>query len=403
MVWMVSFWQNFEERAEDAASVSVGLPGEFDKKLMKSNSENKTEKQQTNEQINLLGMTETELKAWCVQQGLPSFRGTQLFQWIQQKQVTEFSQMSNLSKEMRTLLAKSSAICFPRIIRVQKSRDGQTAKLLLAYEDGVLIETVVMVYERETSKDRRTICISTQAGCAMGCKFCATGIGGLERNLTAAEIVAQVLLGDRWCREQGLDGISNVVYMGMGEPLANLAQVLSSVEILNNEHGLGIGQRRMTISTCGLAPQIRKLAAKKLQVGLAVSLHGADNASRSRLMPINDRYPLEELMAACDAYTQETGRRISYEYALLKGINDRMEDARSLGQLLKGRLAHVNLIPVNYVPETGFFPTDSETIKQFSSIVEQYHVEVTLREKKGTDIDAACGQLRQREQEAASR
>lgn len=380
----------------------MGSRGEFGEELMETSSGNKTEKQQADEKINLLGMTEAALKDWCVRKGLSAFRGKQLFQWIQQKQVTEFSQMTNIPKEMRILLAESAVIRFPKVIRVQKSQDGQTAKLLLAYEDGVLIETVIMVYERECSKNRRTICISTQAGCGMGCKFCATGIGGLERNLTAAEIVAQVLLGDRWCREQGLDGISNVVYMGMGEPLANLTQVLTSVEILNHEHGLGIGQRRMTISTCGLVPQIRELAAKKLQIGLAVSLHGADNASRSRLMPINDRYPLEELMSACDAYTKETGRRISYEYALLKEVNDRPEDAHSLGRLLKGRLAHVNLIPVNYVSETGFFPTDSETIKQFSNIVEQYHVEVTLREKKGADIDAACGQLRQREKQIKS-
>ena len=344
----------------------------------------------------LLGLTEKELADWCKKQGFPAFRGKQIFNWLQEKNVDDFALMTNLPKNMIEGLNESAEIALPNIIREQMSSDGQTAKLLLEFADGILVEIVIMVYEREQSKNRRTICISTQAGCAMGCKFCATGINGLERNLTAAEIVAQVIVGNIWCRKHGLDGISNIVYMGMGEPLANLQNVLQSIEIINHPKGMNIGQRRITVSTCGLVPKIRELAQHKLQIGLAVSLHAPSDEIRSRLMPVNDKYKIADLLAACDDYAEITGRRISYEYALLKNVNDSPNQAHLLGKILQGRLAHVNLIPVNYVAETGFFPADSENIKQFSEIVESYNVETTVREKKGTDIDAACGQLRKR-------
>lgn len=344
----------------------------------------------------LLGLTENELSVWCKEQGFPAFRGKQLFNWLQEKNVDDFALMTNLPKNMAAALNETAVIGLPKIVREQQSSDKQTAKLLLEFADGVLVEIVIMVYEREQSKNRRTVCISTQAGCAMGCKFCATGIGGLERNLTTAEIAAQVITANLWCKKQGLEGISNVVYMGMGEPLANLENVLHSLEIINHEKGLNIGQRKITISTCGLVSQIRKLAEHKLQIGLAVSLHAPTDEIRSRLMPVNNRYQIKELLSACDYYAEVTGRRISYEYALLKNVNDSPNFAHLLGRLLKGRLAHVNLIPVNYVEETGFFPADSENVKQFAEIVESYNVEATVREKKGTDIDAACGQLRKR-------
>lgn len=347
----------------------------------------------------LLGLTESQLADWCKEKGMPAFRGKQIFNWLQQKNVDDFALMTNLPKNMIEKLNDMAEIALPKIIREHLSGDGQTAKLLLEFADGVLVEIVIMVYRREQSKNRRTICISTQAGCAMGCKFCATGINGLERNLTAAEIVAQVIMGNIWCEKQGYDGISNIVYMGMGEPLANLPNVLQSIAVINHEKGLNIGQRRITVSTCGLVPQIRLLAEHKLQIGLAVSLHAPSDEIRSRLMPVNQKYGIEELLAACDDYTEQTGRRISYEYALLKNVNDSPNQAHLLGRLLRGRLAHVNLIPVNYVEETGFFPADSENIKQFSEIVESYNVEATVREKKGTDIDAACGQLRKRVKE----
>ena len=344
----------------------------------------------------LWGMTEIELAAWCKENGMPAFRGKQIFSWLQQKNVDSFEQMTNLPKNLITQLADIADIKLPDIIKEQQSSDGQTVKLLLDFGENILVEIVIMVYEREQARNRRTICISTQAGCAMGCKFCATGINGLERNLTAGDIVAQVVVGNRWCHSHGLDGISNIVYMGMGEPLANYDNVLQSVKIINHEKGMNIGQRRLTISTCGLVKKIYELADLKLQIGLAVSLHAPTDEIRSRLMPINDKYQIKELLEACDYYTEQTGRRVSYEYALLKNVNDSPNFAHLLGRLLQGRLAHVNLIPVNYVKETGFFPADIENIRQFSEIVEKYNVETTVREKKGTDIDAACGQLRKR-------
>lgn len=348
------------------------------------------------EKIQLWGLTEAELATECKAQGLPAFRGRQIFNWLQQKNVADFAAMTNLPKNLTAELQAWADITPPEVIREQQSADGQTVKLLLDFGDDILVETVLMVYEREHSRNRRTICISSQAGCAMGCKFCATGISGLERNLTAAEIVLQVIVGNRWCMSHGLEGISNVVYMGMGEPLANFANLIKSIEILNEKNGLHIGQRKLTVSTCGLPPQIRRLADKKLQIGLAVSLHAPTDELRSRLMPVNDSYNIAELLAACDYYAERTGRRISYEYALLKGVNDSPDCAHLLGRLLKGRLAHVNLIPVNFVKETGFYPADIESIRRFSEIVESYNVETTKREKKGSDIDAACGQLRKR-------
>lgn len=344
----------------------------------------------------LWGMTETELTEWCKSFGFPAFRGKQIFGWLHKKNIDDFSAMTDLPKSLITELDSLAVVKLPDIIKEQQSNDGSTVKLLLNFGENIYIEIVIMVYEREQSRNRRTICISTQAGCAMGCKFCATGINGLERNLTAAEIVSQVAVGNIWCKKHDMEGISNIVFMGMGEPLANLNNVLKSIEVINHEKGLNIGQRKMTISTCGLVPKMYELAELEMQIGLAVSLHSPTDETRSNLMPVNKKYKIADLIKACDFYSRKTGRRISFEYALLKNVNDSPEFAHLLGKLLKGRLAHVNLIPVNYVKETGFFPADSENIRQFSKIVESYNVETTIREKKGTDIDAACGQLRKR-------
>ena len=348
------------------------------------------------DRLELLGCTLSELSAWCQFHDIAKFRSKQIFQWLYQQQAKSFAEMKNLPKSLQQQLSLQTAFFLPEIVKEQISQDGTTAKLLLKMADGVLIEIVLMLYQREQSRNRQTVCISTQAGCAMGCKFCATGLQGLERNLTAGEIVGQVLVADRWCRQRGYSGVSNVVYMGMGEPLANLSAVLKSIAILNEELGLRIGQRRLTVSTCGLVPQIRELAEQRLAIGLAVSLHGATDSVRSKLMPINRRYVIDEVLAACDDYVAKTGRRISYEYALLQGINDDLAQAKALAGLLKGRLAHVNLIPVNYVAETGFLPSDHETMKQFAAVLTANRIETTIREKKGIDIDAACGQLRQK-------
>lgn len=228
----------------------------------------------------------------------------------------------------------------------------------------------------------------------MGCAFCATGLSGLHRNLTAGEIVAQVLTGKLWLNQHGLGEVTNLVYMGMGEPFANYQQVMQSLRIINHPDGLNIGQRRVTVSTCGLVPQIKRFADEDAEFGLAISLHAPDDELRSRLMPINRRYGLADLMAACDYYTAKTNRRISYEYALLQGVNDGKEQAQALAELLGGRLAHVNLIPVNFVEETGFLPSPAETLNEFAAILNSRGVETTVREKRGSDIDGACGQLR---------
>jgi 23S rRNA (adenine2503-C2)-methyltransferase len=344
--------------------------------------------------MDFLAMTETELGAWAKEQALPAFRGRQIFARLQSG-VDDWQKMTELPKDLREKLAQEHDISLPRLIKAQVSKSDDTAKLLYELNDGTLLETVVMSYEREKSRDRATVCISTQAGCAMGCKFCATGLYGLERNLLAGEIIAQVIGADLWLKQKG-GAISNVVYMGMGEPLQNLPAVLKSIEILNSESGLNIGQRRMTVSTCGIVPKMKALADCKLQIGLAVSLHAADDETRNKLMPVNKRYPLAELFSACDYYTEKTGRRITYEYALLKDINDQKEDALKLAALLKGRLSHVNLIPVNEVKETGFAPSLAKSVEEFAEVLRLKHIEVTVRERRGADIDAACGQLRKR-------
>lgn len=257
-----------------------------------------------------------------------------------------------------------------------------------------------MLYQRSNTRSRHTLCISTQAGCAMGCAFCATGLSGWLRNLSAGEIVAQVLCGQLWLRRHNLGPVTNLVLMGMGEPFANYEQVCQALRVLNAEAGLNIGQRRITVSTCGLAPQIRRFADEGWEINLAISLHAPQDELRSRLLPVNQRYPLAELLAACDYYTEKTHRRISYEYALLRGVNDGPEQAAALAQLLAGRLAHVNLIPVNFVAETGFWPSNDETLNQFAAALQRQGIETTVREKRGLDIDGACGQLRRRQGES---
>lgn len=343
----------------------------------------------------MLGMSPAELKALAKDMGLAAFKGGVIFGWLQQG-VTDWVQMSNLSLSERERLADEHPVVLPRVLAEQQSRDGSCAKLLLDFGGGVQIELVIMNYDRKTSKSRHTLCVSTQAGCAMGCAFCATGLGGLCRNLTAGEIVAQVLCGKLWLNAHGLGEVTNVVFMGMGEPFANYDEVMRALNVLTVPGGLNLGQRRLTVSTCGLVPQIRRFADEAGEINLAISLHAPDDELRDKLMPINRRYPLDELLAACDYYTQKTHRRISYEYALLAGVNDGAEQIAGLARLLGGRLAHVNLIPVNFVAETGFSPSDDETINRFAGELAKRGIETTVREKRGADIDGACGQLRRK-------
>lgn len=345
--------------------------------------------------VDILGYDEPKLRGLCQDLGLPAYKGGVLFKWLQQG--AAYEDMTSLSKKERSLLAETHPLRLPQVRRELVSCDGSCAKLLLDFDAKVQVELVIMLYERKTSRSRATLCLSTQAGCAMGCAFCATGLSGLMRNLTAGEIVAQAVVGDRWLRRRELGGVTNLVFMGMGEPFANFDALVESLRVLNSSEGLSVGQRRMTVSTCGLAPQIREFADLQTEVGLAVSLHAPTDELRSELMPVNRRWPVSELMAACDYYVAKTRRRVSYEYALLRDVNDRPQDAGALAELLSGRLAHVNLIPVNFVEETGFLPSRAETLKEFCDVLTSRGLEATVRERRGADIDGACGQLRRRE------
>lgn len=340
-------------------------------------------------QLHLTGLFPEELEHHLAE--LPAFRARQLFAWLHKQAVGSFQAMTNLPQSLRAQLEEGWGKPWPLdVLSIRVSQDG-TEKYLFRLEDGATIETVLIPEDK-----RQTICLSTQVGCAMNCSFCATGRGGFTRSLSAGEICAQALWVQNRLQEQGLS-ISNIVYMGMGEPLANYQEVLKSVRLFNHPQGMNLGARRMTISTCGLAPQIRQLAQEDLQVNLAVSLHAGSDQARTEIMPINKRYPLAELLAACDYYTAATKRRISYEYALISGVNDTPAQAGELADLLAGRLCHVNLIPIN--PVGGEKRPSSKRVAQFAAVLEQAGIPVSIRKERGTDIEAACGQLRQREQE----
>ena len=338
--------------------------------------------------MHILGMFPEEIKSWLERRTAP-FRAGQIFSWLHRHAVGSFAEMTNLPKDTIAELERAFGSPWPlKPVTVRTSADG-TEKYLFALEDQATVETVLIPEEK-----RHTLCISTQVGCAMNCSFCATGQSGFVRNLSAAEITAQVLWVQNRLKARQ-QSISNLVYMGMGEPLANYEAVLRSVRLLNHEQGVNLGARRITISTCGLAPQIRELAEEDLQVNLAVSLHAVTDAERSQVMPVNRRFPLAELFAACHYYTERTGRRISYEYALISGFNDSAEQARSLGRLLKGRLCHVNLIPIN--PAAGQKRPAERRVMEFARILAAEHIPVSIRKERGSDMDAACGQLRQRQ------
>jgi 23S rRNA (adenine2503-C2)-methyltransferase len=335
---------------------------------------------------NFYTVSETEfadtMKSW----GQPTFRTKQVRSWVYEKGVIEFSEMLDLPVPLRTKLKEHYAVGDLRLSFEQVSKDG-TRKRAYKLHDGQLIESVLMPYE----DGRRTACISSQAGCAMGCVFCATGQMGFFRQLTSAEIFEQV---QRFSAELRKDGqrLSNVVMMGMGEPLANYENVMTAIRRMNTE--LGIGARHITISTVGLAPRIRKLAEDPLQVGLAVSLHQATDAKRDALMPVNKRYPIPELMDACRYYVATTNRRISFEWALIRGETDTPETAQELGQLLRGLHCHVNVIPLNPTSGFGGKPTPKAGVDEFIRILGEFGVPCTPRTRRGIDIDAGCGQLK---------
>ncbi len=325
--------------------------------------------------------------------GEPKFRAKQIFTWLY-RGVRSFDEMTDLSKALREKLKEGYSLGNLNIAEKYCSSIDETRRYLLQLEDGNHIESVLMKYHHGY-----TICISSQVGCAMGCAFCASTRGGKVRNLTAGEIIGQVMgveqdLGER---------ISNIVMMGIGEPLDNFDAVVDFLEIVNHPLGMHIGHRHISLSTCGLVPRIKELAEKELQITLSVSLHASNNQTRSEIMPINRRYPIEELLDACQYYIAKTNRRISFEYTLIQGVNDTPEEAKALLRLLKGMLCHVNLIPVNPVKETWFRQGSKKSIEAFQHILEQGGITATVRREMGSDIRAACGQLRAAKGETESK
>lgn len=341
------------------------------------------------ERLNFYSTSESDFAELLKQWGQPAFRAKQVRQWVYDKGVLDFGEMKDLPQALRTQLSSVFTVGSLQLVSEQLSKDG-TKKRAYQLHDRQLIESVLMPYE----DGRYTACISSQAGCAMGCVFCATGQMGFFRQLTSTEIFEQAQRFSAELRLNNASRLSNVVMMGMGEPLANYDNVLVAIRRMNSE--LGIGARHITISTVGLSPRIRKLAEEGLQVGLAVSLHQTTDTARSALMPVNERYPISELLDACRYYIERTNRRISFEWALIRNQTDSPETAHSLGRLLQGMLCHVNVIPLN--PTSGFTegrPTSKAGVDEFCRILSQYGVTATPRTRRGIDIDAGCGQLKQ--------
>lgn len=334
--------------------------------------------------IDLKSKTIPEIEAFLAELGEPKFRAKQIFVWMH-KGVESFDEMTNLSKALREKLNELCTLTVPRVERKQVSKLDGTIKYLWMLEDGNCVETVLMRY-----KHGNTVCVSSEIGCAMGCAFCASTIGGLVRRLTAAEILSQVIFTQK---DSGLP-ISNIVLMGIGEPLDNFDNVIRFLELVNHPDGMNIGMRHISLSTCGLVDKIDKLAELQLQLTLSVSLHAPDDATRSQIMPVNRAVGVERLFDCCRRYFETTGRRISYEYAMIDGVNDSDAQADLLARHLKGTPGHVNLIPLNDVRESKLKP--SKRVSAFQKRLESYGITVTVRRKLGGDIDASCGQLRRK-------
>lgn len=335
----------------------------------------------------LKGMTLKELESFMKSMGEPAFRARQVAQWVYQKGVDSIEEMSNLSRELRAKLAAKANIPALKIRTKQVSNIDGTTKYLFLLEDGHGVESVLMKYDYG-----QTVCVSSQVGCRMGCNFCASTLGGLVRNLTAGEILDQVLAVQKDSGER----VSRVVIMGSGEPLDNMDETLKFIHLITAEYSLNISTRHVTLSSCGLVPEIQALAREKLPITLAISLHAPRNDLRSTLMPINRKYPLEVLIPACRDYANTTKRRITFEYSLIGGVNDSTREARELAALIKGILCHVNLIPINPVKERGQSKPNPAALKAFHEVLTKAGIEATIRRELGTDIDAACGQLRRR-------
>ena len=319
--------------------------------------------------------------------GEKAYRGKQVYAWLHEKGADSFEEMTNLSKALREKLSSEYEIVRMETVERQISKKDPTEKFLFELSDGNQIESVLMRYRYGNS-----VCISSQAGCRMGCHFCASTIDGLNRNLTASEMLRQVYQIQRITGER----VSNIVVMGTGEPLDNYDNFVRFIHMISDEHGLHISQRNITASTCGIVPNMRRLAKEGLQITLALSLHGSNQEKRRRLMPVANKYSLEDVMEACDYYFLKTGRRVTFEYSLLSDVNDSNSDIKELTELLKGRNCHINLIPVNPVKERDFKKPDSKKAVEFENKLEKNGINVTIRRERGSDIDGACGQLRRR-------
>lgn len=327
----------------------------------------------------------SELSELAIEMGIPKFRAKQIYEWLHKKLVESFDEMTNLDKNLRQRLSENFLISVPTIEKKLVSKIDSTVKYLFKFADGQCVESVVMRYKYGNS-----ICVSTQAGCAMGCEFCASTKAGKVRNLTTGEILGQIYKAQKDIGER----ISHIVLMGIGEPLDNYDNVVKFLYMISDENGLNIGQRNISLSTCGIVPKIDELAKLDLQITLSISLHAPTNEIRSSMMPINKRYPIEELIEACKRYVKITGRRISFEYALISGVNDSTHQAHLLCSLLEGILCHVNLIPVNSIEQSSFTKSDKQSIENFKNTIESHKITATVRRKLGADINAACGQLR---------
>ncbi|QBD84787.1 23S rRNA (adenine(2503)-C(2))-methyltransferase RlmN [Clostridium tetani] len=336
--------------------------------------------------INLLDLSLEDLKKWMIENKEKEFRAKQVLDWVY-KGVYNFEAMKNIPKVITNKLQENFYLSVPSVVQKYVSKDESTVKFLFKYNDGNIIESVVMKY-----KHGNTICVSTQVGCKMGCTFCASTIGGIVRSLSHGEILGQVLKA----QEETGERISNIVMMGSGEPLDNYDNSLNFIRMVNAENGLNIGQRHITLSTCGIVPKIRELAEENLQITLAISLHAPNDNIRRKTMPIASVYSVEELIEACNYYINKTNRRITFEYALVSNLNDKEVHAEELATLLKGMLCHVNLIPVNKIDEKDFKSSSTNRIKNFSNILLKSGIQTTIRREMGSDINAACGQLRRR-------
>ena len=344
------------------------------------------------EKFDLKSADYDSLCAYMTQMGEKKFRATQLYEWMHVRHVTSIDEMTNLSKKLREQLKEQCTFTVLKPLDVQISRQDGTRKYLFGLADGNMIESVLMRYKHGNS-----VCISSQAGCRMGCRFCASTLDGLARSLTPAEMLEQIYqigcdIGER---------ISNVVVMGSGEPLDNYDNLLVFIRMLTDTHGLNISQRNLTVSTCGLVPRIRELADLKLQITLALSLHASSQEKRKELMPIANKYELSDVMDACDYYFSQTGRRVTFEYSLVGGVNDTDADVEGLCRMLKGKNCHINLIPVNPIKERDFVQSERAVVEAFRQKLEKNGINATVRREMGRDIDGACGQLRKRHMDAA--